>query len=77
MQQCADPDILTGNCSAVCDAVLIQYTCTGGSVSVNVQQQVLNTRVYVDVRRMCFSRVSIVFVLTAIHNEEVNGGELL
>ena len=66
VQQCADTAILSGNCSAVWDAVSLQYTCTEGSVSVHVHwglsigthaQQVSHTRVYLDLPCACVSHV--------------------
>jgi len=57
MQQCADTAILSGNCSAVWDALSLQYTCTEGSVSVHVHQEVSHTRVFVDVPCACVSLV--------------------
>jgi len=40
VQQYADTAILCGNCSAVWDAVSLQYTCTEESISVHVHNQV-------------------------------------
>ena len=57
VQQVADTAIVSGNCSAVWDAVSLQYTCTEGPVSVHVQQQVSHTRVYVDVTCACDAHV--------------------
>ena len=51
VQQCADTAILCGNCSAVWDAVSLQYTCTEGSVSVHVHHQVPHTRTRENVFR--------------------------
>ena len=57
VQHCAHTATLTGNCSAVWDALPFQYTCTGGSVSVHVHRQVSHTRVYVDVSCACVTHV--------------------
>ena len=58
VQQCAGAAVLRGYCSAVWDAVSLQYTCTEGSVSVhvhwrlsisNVHRQVQNTSAWQNV----------------------------
>jgi len=45
MQQCADTATLSGNCSAVWDALSLQFTCTEDSVSIHVHWRVTHTRV--------------------------------
>jgi len=44
VQLCADTSVHTGNCSAVWDALSVQYTCTEGSESVHVHHHVPNKR---------------------------------
>jgi len=44
VQRCADTAVFSGNCSAVSDAVSVQYTCTEGSESVHVHHHVPNKR---------------------------------
>ena len=57
VQQCVDAAILSGKCSAVWDALSLQYTCTEGSVSVHMHQQASHTHVYVDVPCACVAHM--------------------
>ena len=46
VQHCTDTAVRSGNCSAVWDAVSVQYTWTEGSESVHVHHQVPNKRAF-------------------------------